>query len=111
MAILLLAQVIGAAAFAWRYIVWSGWEQVGPDAFPGSPDAALLYENARWSYQWSAVALCMLWGAGLIALLVSRRLKLPSAQNWGSALLGRVAVAMPPVFAFAVVALVSMGSE
>jgi len=48
----LTVEIFVVGLYAWRAYVWYGWRQVGPDAFPGSPDAVYLYQSAERSSTW-----------------------------------------------------------
>jgi hypothetical protein len=39
--------------FCWALWLWLDWKPVGPNAFPGSPDAGWMYGNAYAGYHWA----------------------------------------------------------
>jgi hypothetical protein len=59
--------------FCWALWLWMGWKPGGPDAFPGSPDASLLYSNAYSGYHWANGLLQGVWLGGIACIVAVRR--------------------------------------
>jgi hypothetical protein len=81
---LLVVEILVILVFAWRSWLWLGWSKIGPDAFPGSPDAAYLYYACQRGAIWSARLLVCTWIA--VVSLVAIRWKSSSDRRVGPAL-------------------------
>jgi hypothetical protein len=90
---LLLVELLVITGFAWRSWVWLEWSKLGPDAFPGSPDAAYLYYTCQRAALWSGRFLIGTWifaGASLAICSTS-----PSRRTEISPAVGGALVALP----------------
>ena len=93
---LISIELLVIAGFAWCSWVWLGWSKVGPDAFPGSPDAAYLYYSSQHAALWSERLVIGTWAfAGLSLAMCSRS---PSRRKEISPAIGGALIALP-VFA------------
>jgi hypothetical protein len=81
------------------YACWFGWAAAGPKAFPGSPDAAYLYDSAKHGVFWSEGLLVGLWLGSLGALYISREAF--ESANWKAVSLLRILIVFTPIIALA----------
>jgi hypothetical protein len=65
-----LLVIAGFARYSW---VWLGWSKVGPNAFPGSPDAAYLYYSSQQAAMWSERLLIGTWAFAGLSLAICLR--------------------------------------
>ncbi|HXM28292.1 MAG TPA: hypothetical protein VN957_19875 [Chthoniobacterales bacterium] len=73
LSVYLALQVFIMVIFSWALWLWMGWKPMGPSAFPGSPDATLLYSNAYSGYHWANGLLEGVWLGGIAGVVLVRR--------------------------------------
>jgi hypothetical protein len=81
------------ASFARCSWIWLGWSKVGPDAFPGSPDAAYLYYSSQQAAMWSERLLIGTWVFAGVSLAIC--LRSPSKRKEIGPAIAVAVVALP----------------
>jgi len=77
--VFLATETLAVMLYAWQSFAWYGWKAVGPDAFPGSPDAIYNYRIAeRWSGWLEGVVVGLLIGAIAFCLARSGQVSQPT---------------------------------
>jgi hypothetical protein len=92
--VLLIVEVLASAFYCLRSWVWLGWQQTGPEAFPGSPDAYYLYESAMLGASWSGGLLIGLW-VGSAGAVVASQVSTPKPHPRGVRTISGAVVALP----------------
>ncbi len=98
--IYLVIEAIAVALYCWLLWGWMGWKAVGPNAFPGSPDAAWLYSSSLEYCRWATGFVEGVWIGGIACVLFLR-----SGANQGPIRLRNAVsvtlLAVPPAFLIA----------
>jgi hypothetical protein len=94
-------ELLAAAIYGWSAWVWFGWRAVGPNSFPGSPDAFFYARSALSSYlQAQGFILGGIPGGVAVALMASMS---DGAQITNSTRALQITVALLPVTVLAAV--------
>jgi hypothetical protein len=64
-------EAVAIALYCWFLWRWVEWKSLGPNAFPGSPDAFALYFHALSRHQWSTALLEGIWLGGIACAVPS----------------------------------------